>query len=84
MDLIPILIVFWSYLDRPCCPDCRGHHVIKNGSTRHGDQNYKCRTCGRQFIENPTQNRISSATISLVDKLLLERISLAGIIRISY
>jgi len=23
------------------------------GKTRHGKQNYKCRDCGRQFVEDP-------------------------------
>ncbi len=26
---------------------------MKNGTTRRGKQNYKCRDCGRPFVENP-------------------------------
>ncbi len=26
---------------------------MKNGTTRRGKQTYKCRDCGRQFVENP-------------------------------
>ena len=30
------------------CPDCNSSHVIKNG-LQSGVQNYRCKTCGRQF-----------------------------------
>jgi hypothetical protein len=39
--------------------------------------------CGRQFVVNPTQRRISDETKQTIDKLLLERISLAGIVRVT-
>ena len=44
----------------------------------HPKQKYKCRECGRQFVENP-QNQISEEKKEMVDKLLLEKISLRGI-----
>jgi hypothetical protein len=37
--------------------------------------------CGRQFVEQPTKKVIDTATRELIDRLLLERISLAGIAR---
>jgi hypothetical protein len=37
--------------------------VVKNGSTRHGKQNYKCRDCGRQFVENPQWQTVSERTL---------------------
>jgi AraC-like DNA-binding protein len=37
--------------------------------------------CGRQFVEQPTKKVIDSATRALIDRLLLERLSLAGIAR---
>jgi hypothetical protein len=40
-----------------------------------------CKTCRRQFVADPQQRRISEQTKALVDRLLLERISLAGIVR---
>ena len=42
---------------------------------------FKCKMCGRQFVENSTKKFISETTKELIDKLLLERISLAGIAR---
>ena len=65
------------------CPACGGLHVVKNGLTRHGKQNYRCQTCKRQFVENPTQNEISTDTRKQIDKLLLERLSMAGIARVT-
>ncbi|MFQ3618237.1 MAG: substrate-binding domain-containing protein [Cyanobacteriota bacterium] len=35
------------------CPTCGSHDISKNGTTRRGKQNYKCRDCNRQFVENP-------------------------------
>ena len=65
----------------PKCPDCSTDHVVKNGRIHNGKQRFKCSHCGRQFVENPTQITISEQTKSLIDRLLLERISLAGIAR---
>jgi len=35
------------------CPTCGSHDISKNGTTRRGKQNYKCRDCGHQFVEAP-------------------------------
>ena len=67
----------------PNCPDCSTEHVVKNGHIHNGKQRFKCSHCGRQFIENPTNITISLETKSLIDRLLLERISLAGIARVT-
>lgn len=63
------------------CPICSSSHTVKNGRIHNGKQRFKCRDCGRQFIEHPTKKVIDSATRELIDRLLLERISLAGIAR---
>jgi IS1 family transposase len=55
---------------------------MKNGTTRRGKQNYKCRDCGRQFVENPQWQPKDKDTCALIDRLLLERIPLAGIARV--
>ena len=46
-------------------------------------QNYKCKNCQRQFIENPTKKSVSKETKNLIDRLLLEKIPLAGIVRVT-
>lgn len=56
--------------------------LSKNGRIHNGKQNHKCKTCGRQFVEDPQQKQIDSSTKCLIDKLLLEKIPLAGIARI--
>ncbi len=55
---------------------------MKNGTTRRGKQNHKCRDCGRQFVEKPQWKPKDKATNALIDRLLLERIPLAGIARV--
>ena len=63
------------------CPRCQGTQVVKNGTIHSGKPKWMCKTCQRQFVANPEQRRIAVETKALVDKLLLERISLAGIVR---
>ncbi len=66
-------------------PSCQSVSVVKNGSTRRGKQNYKCRDCGRQFVENPQWQRVSERiqdTYDLLERLLPEKILLAGIARV--
>lgn len=65
----------------PACPNCQSKDVVKNGKTRYGKQNYKCRDCGRQFVEAPQWRTISEETKGIVDRLLLEKLLLAGIAR---
>ena len=65
------------------CPTCYSKQVVKNGKIHNGKQNHRCKDCGRQFVENPQQKRISEETKALIDDLLLERISLAGIARVA-
>ena len=66
----------------PNCPNCESKDVVKNGFIHNGNQNHKCKACGRQFVEAPRQKIISEETKALIDKLLLEKIPLAGIARV--
>jgi insertion element IS1 protein InsB len=63
------------------CPTCSSHDISKNGTTRRGKQNYKCRDCNRQFVEDPQWQPKDKDTLSLIGLLLLEKIALAGIAR---
>jgi IS1 family transposase/transposase-like protein len=64
------------------CPECGAHDSTKNGSVR-GKPKRECKACGRQYVVNPTKKTISQETWDLVDKLLLEKIPLAGISRVT-
>jgi transposase-like protein len=68
---------------QPNCPVCQSSHVVKNGRIHNGKQNFKCRECGRQFVPDPQNKIIDQATKTLIDKLLLEKIPLAGIARVA-
>jgi transposase-like protein len=63
------------------CPSCGSNDSNKNGTTRCGKQHYKCRDCGRQFVKNPKSKRLSDDTKATSERLLLEKIPLAGIAR---
>lgn len=63
------------------CPTCGSHDISKNGTSHRGKQNYKCRDCGRQFVEDPQWQPKSKETKALVNRLVHEKIPLAGIAR---
>lgn len=65
------------------CTYCYSQNTVKNGISMTGKQKYKCHACGRQFVLNPVKFPIPDQTKNLIDRLLLERISLAGIARIT-
>ena len=65
------------------CPSCESKHTVKNGRIHNGKQNYRCRGCGRQFGQDPQNKVIDQVTKNLSDKLVLERLSLAGIARVT-
>ena len=66
----------------PACPRCESESYKKNGKIHNGKQRYQCLECDRQYVEDPQQREVSDETKDLVDKLLLERLSLAGIGRV--
>jgi hypothetical protein len=64
------------------CPRCQSEYFKKNGFTHNGKQSYRCR-CGRQFVAGGAAWYVSDEDKVLIDKLLLERISLNGICRVA-
>jgi len=65
------------------CPACHSKQTTKNGFIHNGKQKYVCKDCGRQFVENPQNKRISQQQWGMVDKLRLEKIPIAGISRVT-
>ena len=57
------------------CPQCESNQISKNGKIHNGQQNYRCKNCGRQFIEKPQKKSITKDSKKLIDRLLLEKIS---------
>jgi insertion element IS1 protein InsB len=66
---------------RDVCPRCQSPTYKKNGQIHHGKQNHHCHDCGRQFADCSEQYLISEDTRALIERLLVERISLRGICR---
>jgi transposase-like protein len=64
------------------CPDCQTDQFIKNGSNGTGKPKYACKACSRQSVDAPAWRVISDEIKGIIDRLLLERISLAGIARV--
>jgi hypothetical protein len=53
----------------------------KNGHIHSGKQNHQCKDCGLQFVDCFEQDLVSDETRALIERLLLERLSLRGICR---
>jgi insertion element IS1 protein InsB len=64
------------------CPSCNSKHIVKNGMIHNGKQNHLCNDCHRQFVLDPQNKLISQETKAFIEKLLLEKIPLAGIARV--
>ncbi len=65
--------------DNLICPRCQLSHIKRNGHTYYGKQNYRCQSCGRQFVRR--RETVRADRKELICRLLLERISLRGICR---
>jgi insertion element IS1 protein InsB len=66
---------------REVCPQCQSPTYKKNGHIHNGKQNHLCLDCGRQFVDCFEQYLVSDETRALIERLLLERLSLRGICR---
>ena len=66
---------------RDVCPRCQSPKFRKNGHIHNGKQNHQCQDCGRQFVACLEQPLIPDETRALIERLLVERISLRGICR---
>jgi insertion element IS1 protein InsB len=65
------------------CPRCSSEQTVKNGRIHNGKAKRMCKDCRRQFVPDATKKVISQQTWELIDKLLLEKIPLAGIVRVT-
>src|SRR3954464_9589322 len=63
------------------CPQCGSRWYKKNGDIQTGKQNHRCKVCGRAFVLTPENAVITEEQRALIERLLLERISLRGICR---
>jgi insertion element IS1 protein InsB len=70
-----------TMITRDVCPRCQSPKYKKNGHIHNGKQNHQCHDCGRQFVECFEQHLISDNIRALIERLLVERISLRGICR---
>lgn len=65
------------------CPKCQSTKTIKYGHTHYGKPRFRCQACGRQVVEHASRQPVDEATRQLIDKLLLERLVLAAIARVT-
>lgn len=68
-------------IPRETCPQCGSRWFKRNGHVHTGKQNHRCKACGRAFVLTPENHVITEEQRTLIERLLLERISLRGICR---
>jgi insertion element IS1 protein InsB len=68
-------------LIRDVCPRCQSPEYEKNGHIHNAKQNYQCNDWERRFVDCFAQHLVSDDTRALIERLLVERISLRGICR---
>jgi len=66
---------------RDVCPRRKSPKYKKNGHIHNSKQNHHCHDCGRQFVQSCEQYLITEDKRGLIERLLLERLSLRGICR---
>jgi IS1 family transposase len=70
------------------CHHCLSTNIIKKGLTikgkklGRGRQRYRCKDCKRTFVEGGLDWFVAESKKPLIDRLLLERISLRGLCRV--
>lgn len=64
------------------CPNCNSKQTFKNGH-RKDRQCYKCKACGRQFLESYHRWRYSDDVKQLCIKMYLNGMGLRGIERVT-
>lgn len=69
-------------IKREACPQCGSRLYKRNGRIHTGKQNHKCKACGRAFVLVRENHVITAEQRAVIERLLLERISLRGICRV--
>ena len=64
------------------CPNCNSNQTVKNGQ-RKGRQCYKCKQCGRQFLESYRPWQYSNEVKHLCIKMYLNGMGVGGIERVT-
>ncbi len=71
-----------TYLVTIRCRHCESDDTVKFGFAASGQQRYRCRACGRTFIETPGSAAHDAAFRETVLRAYHERPSMRGICRI--
>ncbi len=58
---------------RLLCPRCGGSNIWKNGTSRAGKQQHRCRMCNRVFVAEPY---IQKSIVEIADRLLANNIGI--------
>jgi insertion element IS1 protein InsB len=69
-------------IKREACPQWGSNQYKRNGRIHTGKQNHTCKVCGRAFVLVPENHMVTEEQRAVIERLLLERISLRGLCRV--
>lgn len=65
--------------EKPVCPRCGGTDLWKNGISRAGKQQYRCKGCERVFVVAPYLDGI---VVEIADRMLREELPVPVVAKI--
>ena len=69
--------------DKLNCPKCGSERIVKNGFITTATKIINAETAKRQFVLNSRNRPVTEENKKLINRLLLERLSIAAICRVS-
>lgn len=63
------------------CNHCQSAEVIRFGKNASGTPRFRCKECGKTWVQNPQSRKLSDAKAAQIVGALAERISQRGIAR---
>ena len=58
-------------IQNPKCPHCHSAKIVKNGKKTNGQQNYKCKSCTKQFQNQYFYNACDPNVKELMKRMIL-------------
>ncbi|MBC7804972.1 MAG: IS1 family transposase [Akkermansiaceae bacterium] len=63
------------------CPHCHDTEIIRSGRNASGTARFRCKACGKTWVQNPQRRKLSAKNAELIVAALAERVSQRGIAR---
>lgn len=72
----------FKFTDALNCKFCNAKEIVKNGNTKNGKQQFKCKNCNKFFIINYSYNAYCNEINGLIIKLTKEGLGIRSTARV--